>query len=71
MAWDTEWRAVDKNIAEAVVSNCALIYVSKFFLIMVLRRFFSTLVSVLTSVTLGGTIDYVLMGFTVLLLLTI
>ena len=37
---------------------------------LVLQRFFSTLVGVLTSDTLGGTTKYVLIGFTVLLLIT-
>ena len=50
------------------MSDCALFIVASFFLIIVLRRFFSTLVGVITSVTLGGTTKYVLMKFKVLLL---
>ena len=71
MACDTEWRVVDKNLAEAVVSNCDLFIIASCVLRLVLRRFFSTLVGVLDIVKIGGTIYYVSMGFTVLLLLTI
>ena len=53
---------------EAVVSDCVIIIVAIFFLRLVLRRFFSILVGVITSVTLGGTTKYVLMKFKVLLL---
>ena len=53
------------------MSNCALLIVDSFFLCLVLRIFFRTLVGVLTSVTLGGNTKYALMGFTVLLLLYI
>ena len=71
MACNTELRLVDKNLAESEVSDRALIVVAIFFLNMVLRRLFSTSVGVPTSVTLGDTKKYVLMGFTVLLLITI
>ena len=71
MACDTECRAVDKNLAEAVVSNCAILIVASCVLSLVLQCFFSTLVGVLDSVKLVGTTEYVLIGFTVLLLLTI
>ena len=50
------------------MSDCALFMVDIFLLRLVLRRFFSTLVGVITSVTLGGTTKYVLMKFKVLLL---
>ena len=50
IAWDTEWRAVDKNIAEAVVSDCAQFIVASFVLPLILHCFLSTLVGVLTSV---------------------
>ena len=53
------------------MSNCALFIVDIFFLRLVIWRFFSTLVGVITSDKLGGTTKYVFMGFTVLLLLTI
>ena len=49
-----------------VVYECDILIVDSCFLCMVLRRFFSTLVSVLTSATIGGTKKYVLMGFKVL-----
>ena len=67
-ACDIECRAVDNNMDEAVVSDCVIIIVAIFFLRLVLRRFFSILVGVITSVTLGGTTKYVLMKFKVLLL---
>ena len=53
------------------MSDCALFMVDIFLLRLVLRRFFSALVGVITSATLGDTTKYVLMVFTVLLLLTI
>ena len=71
MACDTELRAVDHNISEDLVSNCAIFMVDILLLNMVLQRFFSTLFGVITSATLGDTTKYVLMVFTVLLLLTI
>ena len=51
--------------------DCDLFIVSRFILRLVLQLLFSTLVGVLTSATLGGTTKYVLMGFKVLLLITI
>ena len=54
MASYTEWRAVDKNLAEAVLSDCALFIVASVFLHLVLRHFFRTLVVVLASVELRG-----------------
>ena len=45
--------------------------VASFFLPLVLRCFFSNLVGVIASAILRGTIEYVLMNFTVLSLLNI
>ena len=47
MACDTEWRAVDKNIADDVLSNCALFILVTCVLNLILRPFFITLVGVL------------------------
>ena len=66
MACETEWRAVDRNIAEAVVLDCAHFIVASCILPLVLRCFFSTAVVVLASVKYEGTTEYVLMEFTVL-----
>ena len=66
MACDTECSAVDRNLAETVVSNCVIFMVAIFFLRMILQIFFSTLVGVITNVTLWVTKEYVLMGFIVL-----
>ena len=71
IAWDTEWRAVDRNQAEAVFPNCARCIVASFVLPLILRCLFSTLGGVLTIVKLGGTTIYVLMGFIIELLSTI
>ena len=68
IACDTEWRAVDRNLAEAVLSDCACFIVAICVQSRVLRCFFSTSVGVLASVVLRGTIEYVLMEFIVLLL---
>ena len=51
------------------MSGCGFFIVASCDLRLVLRRFFSILVGVLSSVKLRGTTEYVLMGFTVLLLL--
>ena len=53
------------------MSECSIFVVDRCVLRLVLLRFFSTLVGVLSSVKLGCTTEYVLMGFTVLLLITI
>ena len=53
------------------MSYCALLIVANFFLRLLLQCLFSTLIGVLTSATFGGTTNYVLIGFTVLLPLTI
>ena len=68
LACDTECRAVDRNIVEAVVFICACFIVPRYFRRCVLCCFFSTLFDVLACVVLRGTIEYVLMGFMVLLL---
>ena len=68
IACDTEWRVVDRNREEAVVSDCDIFIVASCVLSIFLRCFFSTLFGVLTSVVLRGTTDYILMEFIVLLL---
>ena len=50
IAWETEWRTVNRNLAEAVVSDYARFIVARYVLPLVLRFFFSTLVGVLDSV---------------------
>ena len=50
ISWETEWRAVDRNLAEAVVSDCARFIVVSCVLPLVLRCLFRTLVVVLASV---------------------
>ena len=50
-------------MAEYAVFNCDLLIVA---ICLVLSRLFSTLVGVITSVTIGGTTECLLMGFTVL-----
>ena len=71
LAWDTEWREVDINLAEAVLLDCACLVVASLVLPLILHCFFSTLGGVLTSVNLGGTTVYVLIGFIIELLSTI
>ena len=71
IAWDTEWGAVDRNQAEAVLLECAHFIVAGLVLPPILRCFFSTLGGVLTSLKLGGTAVYVLMVFIIELLCTI
>ena len=71
MACETEWREVNRNLAEDVVSYFYRFMVASCVLTLVLCCFFSTLVGVLASVVLRGTTGYVLMEFTVLSLLTI
>ena len=63
IAWDTKWRAVDRNQAEAVLSECACFIVASLVLPLILRFYFIDLVRVLASVKGGGTTIYVLMGF--------
>ena len=45
------------------MSDCDLLIVAIFFLCLVLRSLFRTLVGVLTSATLGGTAKYLFTGF--------
>ena len=67
IAWDAEWRAVDRKRVEAVVSDCACFIVTSLGLPIILRCFLSTLCGVLSSVEGGGTTMYVLMGLKFLL----
>ena len=48
--WYTEWRAVDRKRAEAVVSDCAHFIVASLVLPLILRCLLSTLFGVLASV---------------------
>ena len=66
VACETEWRAVIRNIAEDLVSDCARFIVASCFLHLVLHFFFSTVVGILASGKRGGTTDYLIMDFTVL-----
>ena len=50
MAWETEWRVVYRNLAEAIVLYFACFTVASCVLPLVLRCFFSTLVGALASV---------------------
>ena len=68
IAWDTEWRAVDRNLAEAVFSDCTCLIVASLVLPLILRCFFNILGGVLKSVKLGVTAVYVLIGFIIELL---
>ena len=52
MAWETEWREVYRNLAEAIILCCACFTVASCVLLLVLRCFFSTLVGALASVKL-------------------
>ena len=71
IAWYIERSAVESNLAEAVVSDCAFCIVAILVLPLILRCFFSTLGGGLTSVNLGGTTMYVLMVFIIGLLFAI
>ena len=55
MTWETECRAVDRNLAENMVSDYACFIVVICVLPLVLHCFFSTLVGVLASVRCRGT----------------
>ena len=59
IAWDTERSAVDRNLAEAVMSDWARLIVASRVLPLIFCCFFSSLGGVLTSVNLGGTTMYV------------
>ena len=50
IAYETEWRAVDRNLEEAVVSDCARFIVASCVLPLVLRCFFSALVGVIANI---------------------
>ena len=50
MAWETDWMAVDRNLVEAVESDCDYFIVAICVLIIFLRCFFSNLVGVLDLV---------------------
>ena len=50
IAWYTEWRAVDRKQAEAVVSDYARFIVASLVLTIILHCFLVTLVGVLASV---------------------
>ena len=50
IAWDTEWRAVDRKLAEAFLSDCACFIVGVLVLPLILRCFLSILGGVLASV---------------------
>ena len=52
MAWETEWREVNRNLEEAIVLCFACFTVARCVLPLVLRCFFSTLVGALASVKL-------------------
>ena len=67
IAWDAEWRAVDRKRVEAVVSYCARFIVTSLVLPLIVRFFLSTLGGVPASFKGGVTTMYVLMGFKVLL----
>ena len=67
IAWDTEWREVNRKLAEAVLLDCARFIFVIIVLTLIIRFFFSTLDSVLASVKGGGNTMYVLMVFIVLL----
>ena len=71
IAWDTEWRAVDRNLAEAVLLYFSRLIFASLVLPLILSCLFSTLGGLLTSVKLGGITVYVLMGFIIELLSTI
>ena len=55
MACDPDWRAFDRNISEAVVSDCAIFIVSRCVLRLALYFFFRTLVGLLAIAVLRGT----------------
>ena len=55
MGCDNEWREVDRDLSETVVSDCALFMVAICVICLVLRFLFRTLVGVLSSVVLRVT----------------
>ena len=52
ISWETQWREVYRNLAEAIILCCACFTVARCVLPLVLRCFFSTLVGALASVKL-------------------
>ena len=50
IAWETEWKTVNRNLVEAVVSDCAHFIVTSCVLPIVLNILFGTIVGVLDSV---------------------
>ena len=71
IAWDIERSAVEKKLAEAVVSDWARCIVASLVLPLMFCCFFCTLFGGIASVNLGGTTMYVLMVFKIGLLSTI
>ena len=67
ISWNNEWRAVDRNLAEAILPDFDRFIFASLVLPLILRCFFSTLDGVLTSLKFGGTIMYAIMGFIELL----
>ena len=59
MVCETEGRAVNRNLAKAMVSDFDRFIIASCVLPLVLHCFFSTLVGVLASVKCGGTTYYV------------
>ena len=50
IAWETEWRSVNRKLVENVLTDCACFIVASCVLPLALHCFFSTLVCVLASV---------------------
>ena len=50
ITWETDWRVVDRNLVEAVVSECARFIVASCVLPLILRYFLRSLAGVLVSV---------------------
>ena len=67
MTCDTEWRALDRNLEDAVVSDYTQFIVASCVRRRVLHFFFSALYGVQIGVLLRGTTEYALMGFKILL----
>ena len=67
IAWETKWRVVNRNRAEAILLDCARFIVASLVLPLILSFLFSNLGGVLASVRGGVTTMYALMGFIELL----
>ena len=50
IAWDTEWRKIDRKRSEAVVLDCDRFIFASLVLTLILHCFLSTLVCVIASV---------------------